>query len=413
MNKAINKTSRFSVRVLSLLFAWCANAQADSQPQQDLYLDAMQSIIEGRQHDASEALVRMIEQEPQHAGAWLDLAIIQCELGQTKEVERILQVIETRFSPPQPIMEVINRLRMDGCKGWEPRHQLSLMVGRGIDNNVNQGASSPNFSIGTGNSRIELQLLPEYLPRGDQYTVLSGEYMRELNPNGGIAFVQARTQQNDSLSNFNTTSLALGMEQPWRVGSWGGRSSGVVALLGLGGRLYQRQAQAQVRLTPPLPLPRKYQFSMVAGANQVEYVTLTDYNSTTWEMRGLLTYRSGGSQAQASLGYLTDRATSNRPGGDRNGWLASLSGSTRLGAGITAELGWTGQTWAANSAYSPGLIDQARHQQTQVIRGALIFPVAPKQTVNIEMRQVLNNENISIFQYNSRQLQVSWQWQDF
>lgn len=412
MSKAI-KASRFGVRVLSLLFAWCASAQADNNVQQDLYLDAMQSIIEGRQQDASETLMRMIEQEPQHAGAWLDLAIIQCDLGQAKEVERILQIIETRFSPPPSIMEVINRLRMEGCKGWEPRHHISVMVGRGIDNNVNQGASSPNFSIGTGDSRIELQLQPEYLPRGDQYTTLSGEYMREMNPNGGIAFIQARTQQNDSLSNFNTTSLALGLEQPWRAGSWSIRGSGVAALLNLGGHLYQRQAQAQVRLTPPLPLPQKYQFSMVAGASRVEYVTLTDYNSTTWEMRGLLTYRSSASQAQASLGYLTDRATSNRPGGDRNGWLATLSGSTRLGANVTAELGWTRQTWTASSAYSPGLIDQARYQQTQVIRGALIIPVSPKQALNIEMRQVRNNENISIFQYNSRQFQVSWQWQGF
>lgn len=398
---------------LWLPLAWCGGAHAQKLAQQDLYLDAMQSIIEGRQYDASETLMRMIEQEPQHAGAWLDLAIIQCELGQAKEVARILDVIETRFAPPPPIMEVIHKLRASGCKGWQPRHSVSVSVGRGIDNNLNQGASNPNFSIGSGTSLIQLQLLPEFLPRGDQFTVLSGEYMRELNPNGGIVFAQGRLQQNDSLSSFNTTSLALGAEQPWRAGNWWLRGSGVTALLGLGGHLYQRQLQLQLRATPPLPLPRNLQFSLLGGASRVEYVTLTDYDSLNWEMRGLLTYRNGTSQAQASFGYLTDRAQANRPGGDRNGWLATLSGSRRLGSGITAELGWTGQTWVADSAYSPGLIDQARHQHTQVFRGGLSIPLAPKQALNIELRHVRNDENISIFQYNSSQLQVSWQWRDF
>lgn len=397
----------------SALYAWSASVLAEAHVQHELYLDAMQSIIEGRQYDASEALMRMIEQEPEHAGAWLDLAIIQCELGQAAEVERLLKTIETRFSPPPAIMEVINRLRAEGCKGWQPRSNLSLSAGRGSDNNVNQGASSPNFSIGTATNRIELQLLPEYLPRGDQYTVLSGEYMRELNPNGGIAFVQMRALQNDSLSAFNTSTFAVGVEQPWRAGQWSLRGNGVLASLGLGGHLYQRQAQAQLRITPPLPLPRNLQFSVLTGANQVEYVTLTDYNSTTWEWRGVLAYRGTRTQVQASLGYLKDRATSSRPGGDRDGWLATLYSRTRLGAEVVGELGWTGQRWVAETAYSPGLIDQARRQNTHVLRGALIFPVAPKQTVNLELRQVRNHENISIFQYNSRQIQVSWQWQPF
>lgn len=397
----------------ALLLTWSAAAHGESHVQHELYLDAMQSIIEGRKYDASEALMHMIGQEPEHAGAWLDLAIIQCELGRAVEVERLLNTIETRFAPPPAIMEVINRLRAEGCKGWPPRSDLSLSIGQGIDSNVNQGASNPNFSIGTAANRIELQLLPEYLPRGDQYTVLSGEYARDLNPNGGVAFMQMRALRNDSLSAFNTTTVAVGMEQPWRAGQWSVRGSGVLAVLGLSGHLYQRQAQAQVRITPPLRLPRKMQFSMLAGASNVEYVTLTDYNSTTWEGRGLLTYRSGRTQIQASAGYLKDHATSGRPGGDRDGWLITLDGRTSLGGDVAGELGWTGQRWVAESAYSPGLIDQARRQNTQVLRGALLFPVAPKQALKIELRQVRNHENISIFQYSSRQIQVSWQWQPF
>lgn len=152
---------------------------------------------------------------------------------------------------------------------------------------------------------------------------------------------------------------------------------------------------------------------MVFGASYTRYETLANYDSTTWETRSLLTYQSGGSQYQASLGYLTDHAKSSRPGGDRDGWLSTVSARTRLSSNVISELSWTGQTWNSQSPYSPGLIDQVRQQRTQIIRGLLAVTVMPKHTLNIEVREVRNNENISIFQYNSRQLQLSWHWQDF
>ncbi|TFW02470.1 tetratricopeptide repeat protein [Oxalobacteraceae bacterium OM1] len=390
-----------------------ACALADAQEQHDLYIDAMRSLSEGRQNDASEALTRMIQQEPQHAGAWLDLAIIQCELGHAAEAEQLFRTIETRFAPPPVIVEVINKLRTQGCKGWEPRVNMSVAIARGVDSNVNQGASNPNFTFGTGESQFTLELLPEYLPRSDHYTALSADYIRDLNANGTIGFLQARLQQNDTLSAYNTSSLAAGVEHPLRLGTWSARGTGVLAALGLGGRLYQRQAQLQMRLTPPLPLPSTLQFSMLGGLSRMEYATLTGYNSNTWELRGLLTYRTSETQAQASAGYLVDRGSTLRPGGDRTGWFNNLGVRTQLPYDFTGELAWTRQTWEAESFYSPGLIDVKRRQETQVLRGVLSYPLSPYQTVNFELRGVRNAENISLFQYNSRQIQVNWQWHNF
>lgn len=402
---------RLAAAVLSL--ALCANAGATAQDQHDLYIDAMRSLSEGRQSDASDSLMRMIEQEPQHAGAWLDLAIIQCELGHANEAERLFKTIETRFAPPPAIMDVIAKLRAQGCKQWLPRVNMSVSIARGLDTNVNQGASNPNFTIGTGSTQVQLELLPEYLPRADHYTLLTGDYLRDLDNNGTVGFVQGRLQQNDSLSAYNTSSLAVGIERPWRVGNWGIRGTGVLAALGLGGSLYQRQAQLQARVTPPLHLPSAWQLSVLGGLNHVEYATLEDYNSNTWELRGQLNYRIDDTQAQASVAYLTDRAISSRPGGDRTGWMSNLGVKTRLPYSLTGELAWTRQTWRAESIYSPGLIDQKRNQDTQVLRGVLSVPVAPHQSLNLEVRAVNNAENISLFQYNSRQIQLNWQWQNF
>ena len=62
---------------LLMLLPFPAWADTDA-PAANPYLEAMQPLIEGRFEEASEALHRLVAQEPEHAGAWLDLAILQC-----------------------------------------------------------------------------------------------------------------------------------------------------------------------------------------------------------------------------------------------------------------------------------------------------------------------------------------------
>jgi len=395
-----------------MTMALCGSASGE---QQDLYLEALGSLAEGRQQDASNTLRRMIDMAPEHAGAWLDLAIIQCELGHAEEAERLFHAIETRFSPPPGILDVIASYRTRGCLEWRPHNQVSVMLGRGMDSNVNQGASNPNFSIGHGDTRIDLQLLPEFLHRADHYTIFSGDYARDVDANGNVGFAQLQARQNDVLTNFNTASLTAGLEHLWRFSDWGVRGTGLVSLLTLGGRLYQKQGQLRAQISPPLslPLPDRFKFSMVAGVSHVVYPTLTNFDANIWELRGLLTYATTQSRAQASLGYLSDHAIAGRPGGNRQGWFASLQDRFRVSGEMFGDIGWTRQTWHSDSAYSPGLIDQIRHQETQMLHAKLIVPLATHQAVQIEWRGVRNDENITLFQYRSRLLQLSWQWQDF
>ena len=88
--------------------AWAQEAATpDPKRQQELYQEALQSLAEGRKQDASEALARLIDKEPLHAGAWLDLALIQCSLGHGDEAERLFANIETRFSPSLDVLELI------------------------------------------------------------------------------------------------------------------------------------------------------------------------------------------------------------------------------------------------------------------------------------------------------------------
>ena len=403
----------------ALLFAWAlvptlptmALAQTPVPPpvQQDLYQEALQSIAEGRKNDASEALTRQVAKEPQNAGAWLELALLQCGLGHADEAERLFAAIEQRFNPPQGILDVINEARDQGCQRWQAIHSSTLVVGRGIDQNVNQGALDPHYVVQSTGKEVELSA--DFKPKHDQYTVLSGEYLREVTPNGSMGFIQFQGRHNDSLTQYNSASLFTGIETPYRFGRWTLRTTGMLGLVSLGGRFYQRQAQLQARIGPPLPLPNSTQFTLMGGITHTQYLTLTNFDANTYELRGQFTYRRDGLFASAAAGYLVDHAREARPGGSRQGWFSNLLARKTLERGWIGEAAYTRQTWTSNASYLPGFVDQVRDQVTHVLRGTLTYPLNKNQSLQLEARMVRNRENISIFEYDNRQLQLSWQWQ--
>ena len=377
--------------------------------EQDLYMDAMRSIAEGHRDDASQTLRRMVRQEPQHAGAWLDLALIQCELGNGAEAERLFKLIEERFAPPPVILAVIAARREVGCKAWEAHSTYAVAIGRGYDTNVNQGASSAIFTIGPASQRIELELLPEYLPQQDQFTLLTMGYRRTISSNGAIVFAQFEARQNDHLARQNTTASVGGIDVPWRWNDWTLHGMASLAMVSLGGQMYQVQSHAQTELTHAVT--DRIQAGLIASVTNAVYPTQSNFNSNTLELGQQISYQNTWSFSQANLSYLTDHALGPRPGGDRHGWLVSLGSRFRLSDRILGELNWSHQNWQSDSAYSPGLIDQARHEDTQIWRSGLSYQLAPHQSLLLEWRTVHNNENISIFQYRSQQIKLSWQWQ--
>lgn len=426
----MNQIPARSLRVLALFLCLAAPARADQAPPaaadllsasddaeagmgdgDELYLKALQSIAEGRRSDASHELNELVERHPQHAGALLDLALTHCSLGNAEQAERLFAAFETRFSPSRPILELIANAREQGCGSWTASSSTVLTFGRGIDQNVNQGARTTRYVVDAPGGQVEYELAGDFRPRHDQYTQLSGDHLREITPNGSIGFAQFQLRRNDSLHQYDSASLFAGVETPWRLGRWRVRSTGSVGLVTLGSHLYQRQAQLQARVTPPLVLPANVGLDVVGGVTYNTFPSLTNFDSTTQDLRLHLAWRGKLAFASAAVGYQNDHALDRRPGGDRDGSYISLLARRELRPGMSAELGYTRQTWNSDQAYSPGLIDEVREQETQVLRGVLSWAVAKRQTVQLEGRIVRNSENISIFQYNNRQLQLSWQWQ--
>jgi len=381
--------------------------EARQRLSEDLYQSALQSIAEGRKGDASSTLRQLIKQQPLHAGAWLDLAMIQCGLGHADEAERLFAETETRFNLSREMLEVIANERESGCRGWKPASASSLTLARGSDHNVNQGASDPYVLIGPA----EQLLLPEFLPKRDHFTLLSGEYTRELTSNGSIGFAQYQNRKNDRYSAYDSASLYAGVESPYRFGRWTLRTTAMLGMTTLGGDMYQRQVQLQARIGPPLPLPNSTQFNLMGGATHTEYMKLTAYDSNTYEVRGQFTHRKDDLYASISAGMQADQAQALRPGGSRDGYVFNMVLRKRLLEPLSGELNYSRQSWQSESPYAPNVFDQVRHQVTHVLRGALAYSVTKNHLLQLEVRLVRNRENISLFQYNNQQVQLSWQWQ--
>jgi len=403
--RAARVTRALAALALGLGLAAGARAQLLAPSLPNLYQEALQSIAEGRKGDASEALTRVVEQEPLHAGAWLDLALIQCGLGHADKAETLFAAIETRFHPPLGILELIAEARAAGCDNWQPHSSAGLSLGRGLDDNVNQGASDAHYR-----GAVDLSLLPEFLPKHDQYSALSAQYVRDLSPNGAVGFAQFQARRNDRYRQYDSAALFAGVDVPWRLGRWSVNGSAMLSLTSLGGALYQRQAQLQARLGPPLALPAANQLALLAGVTRNDYPTLGSFNSSTYELRAQFSHRGAQRYASASLAALFDQSPA-RPGGSRHGWLAGFEARQRLAPDWTSELAYTRQGWDSQSAYAPSLIDQVRTQATHSARAALLYAVDKHQSWRLELRAVHNRENISIFQYNNRQLLLNWQWQ--
>lgn len=394
------------------------HADANAEPyapiqQEELYLEAMRALAADQPERANALLLRFLEGEPRHAGAWLDLAFSQCTLGHGAEAERLFREIETRFKPPPAIQELIDQHRARGCNtkpSWRPLWAVSL--GRGYDNNINQGASSNQFFIGSGSTQTQWELDPEYWPKPDRLTTVGVDYLQQLDETGSLLIAQLRMRQNDNVHTQDTGSLLLGYERPWQWGSWRGYGTVAVSALQLERQLYQRQEQLQVRATPPVDLPENLQWSMLASVSHVRYPTRTKYDSNTLEL-GTNLYWRGAQQVSFSLSGLSDQGQNGRLGGDRHGWYSSLQLTQPLPYNLKGELGWTRQVWQSSEVYSQNIIDIIRHQDTRQLRAAIQMPLGSHQSLQLEWRAVRNQENIPLFQYNSHAIQLNWRWDNF
>jgi hypothetical protein len=372
------------------------------------YQNALRLLSEGRAAEARAALRTVIAQQPEHAGAWLDLAILQCGMGMPAEAEALFAQILERFDPPPSIRELIRQVRARGCLRHPPRRvsRFQVRLGRGHDSNANQGAANP-FSLGG------IPLAPEFHPRADDFTQIGLEAASLFPRQGTMVHAQIQSRRHDHLSGYDQTTVLAAVEQPLRPGGWEFRLGLAAGASMLGGHLYQKQAGLYGQASPPWTvLPAGWRYSFGGDISRVRYPALDSFDASILRARFTLAYQNAGTWFMGSLGIARDFGARARPGGDKKGWTATLALRQRLGERLAGELSWARQDWEGEKVYFAGLADTntRRAQHATLWRAALTGTLTDRQELTLEYRELDNRENISLFSYRSKQVLLYWQY---
>jgi hypothetical protein len=397
------------------------NAAAEIAPPEldaeQLYRNVLSAITQGDAVLAQQGLQQLMESHPTHAGAWLDAAMLWCQLGQTDKAMETWAEIEKRFTPPPGILEFIAAQRQRGCT--TPTAALPsiwrLELGRGHTSNANQGPRSLQVQLPSADGPVWVQLLPDAAPRSDHYTQLElGAEEIPLTDSWKL-HAQWQWRRHDTVQAMDMHALAVGIGRRWQLQDWQGRLSSTAGLAWLDQKLYQRSAQLQTDATPPWQPGGPWRWQLSAALQQLQYPTLTNFDATRWELNNHLSRESAQSRWQATLGVLYDQGHAQRPGGNRRGWLAGAYWSATVGQWqqqpLIARLQWQWQNWSGAHAYAPGVVDAIRIQRTRTASAALLWQPDPHNAWILELRHVRNNENIGLFAYDMTQLQLNWRHQ--
>lgn len=401
------------------LFASCI-IQAYAQPAKSLedadamYRNVMAAIAEGNIEYAQALLAQMLQAHPMHAGAWMDAALLQCQLGNEKVAMQLWHEVEQRFQPSAGIVEFIALQRKQGCRPKPAQRQWQLHAGRGYTNNVNQGPRSMHINLPNVQGPVVVELLPSSMPHADAFTHLEASVENVALPYGLKGSAQWQSRTHDAYHAMDMQTLAIGAVQPWKIQRWQGFYQVGAGIATLDSQLYQRHLQLRSYVTPPWQPAAPWRWHASAAWALVHYPRLENFNAQRTELGVHLQRESTQSLWMASLQALRDQGTSQRAGGDRYGWGFNLQLSTYLGKlqekPLILQSGMEWQRWDSKSLYIPGFIDAYRQQRSLSTTAALIWKQSEKSQLYLEAKHIRNSENIQLFSYDVTQIYLGWKY---
>ena len=407
-------------RLLAALLLWAgtmpamASVDTDNKKIADVLYEEAVLLIDADQNTAGIDLLRkVVELQPDHAGAWLDLAMLHCRIGDAAATGQLLDHVERQFKPNPQIRLVINHIQKTNCDGYAKLSeeikltQKGVLRGEfalGVDDNVNQGLSNNSFLFDQGGSLIELQVAPDFRPRSDEFVQTDLSYQK----NGFSAYVQMR--QNFTEDAFDLFSGFLGYQTTPYLPGANVQFGTVAGALTLGGALYQRTLQVNTHLTPTALQSESIGTRFVLALSRVSYPSLAGADAEFVEL-GLENIWNRQSYSIASrVDYTFDNALKNRAGGDRTTVGLNLEVARPLPRDYGIRFGVTQKRTLGSDVFSPGFISKRRDQMRSSYGLTLTKTLNPKATLKFQVRKVLNSENIELFEYDNTVAKMSVLW---
>ena len=324
-----------------------------------LYQEALAAVAAGDQTRAVEMLETLVERQPRHAGAWLDLALLFCDLGDGARAQEIFARIESDFDPSPVIRKLIALQRGRGCRA--PEKPLTWTAGwqAGYDSNVNFGASSNQVILETSAGPTVAELAADSLPRADSF---NDDWVEGFWHDGAQSLrfsLQAR--QYEQMKTFDTRVMALTGEQAWSADAVDGilRLQGVRAWLGDAAFLDAVTATAVVvgrdewhGVHPAVDL----------AVSQNRFPAAPSFDAQVWNLRPGLTNETADYSWRANLVATGDLAQDARPGGDRYGLGAEALGTWQARPGVRLSASALVQQYRSRAPYFPPLLNEYRRQ---------------------------------------------------
>ena len=198
-----------------------------------LYEQALAALAQNQTERAQQLLQAVVNQHPQLAGAWLDLAVLATQQARYPDADEYLLVLEQKFSPlPPEIAQAVARLRErvnaqlqpqnNVASVSKPQQQTALVLGAGYENNANSGLRMSTITLTTPDGDATLKVDPASQARGAAFARAGLVYQASRPWHGGELHwqLQGQTRQYTGLTQYSTMELLpqLSLEHPHMPG---------------------------------------------------------------------------------------------------------------------------------------------------------------------------------------------------
>ena len=386
--------------------AWAQEAPGDTR-----YQEALSAL---NNHDPEAAVARLealIADLPDHAGAWLDLAILMCQSGANGRAEDLFRHIEERFSPPPAIREVIARYRASGClppAARSFRGQLSLSLGR--DTNATLGVPFGEVLLGPAGNTFEVQVASNQRSKDSIVAGLEGEVSAPVGHYGTELFGYLSGRRFPSAQAFDTSTWAGAATQPvrWRDSPPAMLSAGLVHSR-MDGKSFQNSAYVSW-IEPLRAQGDDVEWALDLSAVRNRFEVNRAFDSHVVEARLQHAGKLGEGRYTLGVGRIVDTAEADRPGGNRSGWSAQLNLNYPVAQRGRLEFYLREQHLGGSEEYAPGIIPVRRVSTMRQTKITFAYPITAQEEWRLQARRLENHDNIPLFEYTSNALEGVWSY---
>ena len=206
-------------------------------------------------------------------------------------------------------------------------------------------------------------------------------------------------RKNDRAPTFDLTSFSAAASREFKVSRGSLRGQLEISEVWLGSRHYQRSQSAAIRWINTLPTGAWLATLNMTG---VQYLTQPSQNSVQLEAGVLGEHRLSAAQSvHAGVSVQRDSATGNRPGGDRQGFQASI-GSVVLAYGWRFKPQASFTYWNSAEVFAPGLLDVHRRNRLTQVMVQAERPLSLQTSLVLEWRARSAHDSIVLYRYNAQ-----------